>query len=468
MLANVNLDDDIDKYWTNATKVLDNDVYELEEFSFLEKSVNLEEMGRRDEEGVVGEMGRRDEEGVMGEMGKKDEEGVVGEYGGSTCKRVGIDNADAENELTAEMNDASVAEKNGGGVNGNDVEIEGVQQFINFSSLDDDSFSVGGESNGMISDDGNYGENADVAENDLVAAKVNNRAKHEKDDFLVADVELVQNVGANLRESEGRKKRKSFFDFNTMKKVEMMCSAGDDAVNADETVKEEEGAHSGAQYEDEDLYEEGSVDDYSMDGIEHGEECDITYEEDRTSTQQSESTKQVSIDTSIVVDGEEQSCKTPEEKSKTHMQGEEIKDGVSAMPMRKSVKRKVLQNRTNAKKMEGESKRKRRSSSNESMDSNVLSNISSRQSKNGFVPLVIESNLETAILNLQENAYIEDDSATKSFSFYVTKGKFTIKRGEKEFTLKRDGMLVINEGESFVCRGMSRGGNTGIVTYKIT
>lgn len=461
MLANVNLDDDIDKYWTNATKVLDNDVYDLEEFSFLEKSVNLEEMGRKDGEGVVEEMDKKDE-------------GVVEEDGGSTCKRVGIDNADAENGFTAEMNDAnnvSVAEKNGGGVNGNDMKVEAVQQFINFSSLDDDSFSVGGESNGMISDDGNYGESADVAENDSVATKENNRAKHEKEDLLVAEVKSAQNaenVGANLRELEGRKKRKSFFDFNTMKKVELMCSVEDDTVNTDETVKEEEGAHSGAQYEDEDLYEESSVNDYSIDGIEHGEEYGITYEEDCTSTQQSESTKQIGIDTSIVVDGEERSHKTSEEKSKTRMKGEKIKDGVSAMPMRKSVKRKVLQNRTNIKKLEGESKRERRSSSNESMDSNVLSNISSRQSKNGFVPLVIESNLETAILNLQENAYIEDDSATKSFSFYVTKGKFTIKRGEKEFTLKRDGMLVINEGESFVCKGMSRGGNTGIVTYKIT
>lgn len=139
---------------------------------------------------------------------------------------------------------------------------------------------------------------------------------------------------------------------------------------------------------------------------------------------------------------------------KTRISNAEYKNETIASRMKK---RKVLASKTNT----------REQKVSWSENSFAMSNISSMQSKNGFVPLVLENNLETAVLNLQENAYIEDERTAKSFSFYVLRGKFIIRRNGNEVLLKRDGVLVVNEGESFFCKGLAKNGNAGIVTYKI-
>ncbi|ELQ76876.1 hypothetical protein THOM_0135 [Trachipleistophora hominis] len=466
MLTTVNLDDDIDKYWTNATKVLDNDVYDLEEFSFLEKSVNLEEMdgkGNNEKNIEINDMRERTEYEHRNVMNNKQDNTMNVQ-----------NNVEEQNDNNVISNEQNIGTTNPKRVDSDNsinsgAKVDGDQHFINFSSLEENSFSIGRDSDGVVSS--NEKENNHVENiSGIKAGKDASSTRDEKDNGLIAEAEPEKNSKMrdfNLRDSDKKKKKKSFFDFNTMKKIE---TAYDDDVSVDGVVEDKKEDLGGACNVVEDFPAEDDAVDYNVSRAEYEDEYAIDQNEESTNdAQQEEYAGQ--HDTSIgAVERDAYSRETAEERSKTRMKREELKEIVSVMPMRKSGKRKILQNKTNKKKdtAERDSKRKRRSSSNENMDSNIVSNISARQAKNGFVPLVIENNLETAVLNLQENAYIEDEAATKSFSFYVTKGKFTIKRGDKEFLLKRDGMLVINEGESFVCKGVSRGGNTGIVTYKIT
>lgn len=96
-------------------------------------------------------------------------------------------------------------------------------------------------------------------------------------------------------------------------------------------------------------------------------------------------------------------------------------------------------------------------------------NIEKVKRKNTFIPLVLTEELETALLCLNQDAFIED-KAKVSFSFYVAKGKFEItirnKENKKSSTIRRETLFVVNKGESFMIRGIL-GSNNGIITYRM-
>lgn len=379
---------DIDKYWKNATNRMDNECYELEEFSFLEKSeVDLDE-GKsslnRNNEVINEEVVKETNDAVKEKENIKESSADIG------GKELVIDEDIKEKEL---KNDKESP-------NNNSVVIEENGDVYNFNSLD-------GSLN-MNEEEFNINENfvpkVQEKENTIVE---NIKSEKRKKNVLRPKENKKRKISKNRNDIKREiKNKKSFFDFNTMKKTEIEESEGEN-INSNNKADN---------------------DALSLNEISYSEMGSISFEKENVERESSHNNEgyDMSLNNTPYNDAINVSFST-------------------GFTGKKKV---VLQNKKSA------------------LNDFFLPNITAKQSKNTFVPLVLENGLETAILNLQENAYFEEN-AEKSFSFYVIKGQFKIKKGPDDLILKRDGMVVVNEEEWFSCMGVGKNGNVGIVTYKI-
>ncbi|KRH91810.1 hypothetical protein M153_238000001, partial [Pseudoloma neurophilia] len=114
---------------------------------------------------------------------------------------------------------------------------------------------------------------------------------------------------------------------------------------------------------------------------------------------------------------------------------------------------------------------------NQTFDKNTVTfpSISFQNEKrtNKFIPLITNTTIETALLNLNKMAVIED-TANCSFSILILIGKIEIivykninNKNKKKYTiLNRESVIIIEKGEKFILRGLNER-NRAVFTFRI-
>lgn len=96
-----------------------------------------------------------------------------------------------------------------------------------------------------------------------------------------------------------------------------------------------------------------------------------------------------------------------------------------------------------------------------------VSDVKEVAAMNKIKPLVCTNEINTAIMELDHLAYIENESSDKAFSIFVIKGQVDVRTGTKKKVIRKGQATVIGEGTVYSLSCLSKNGASLFISYAL-